>query len=71
MTSFGLFFTQIVSKTGYRGVDLSDLIVHVQLQPIYGPSLLRIEPEDRFTALIIHVVSPVFGSGVRQGDGVL
>ena len=70
MTSFGLFFTQIVSKTGYRGVDLSDLIVHVQLQPIYGPSLLRIEPEDRFTALI-NVVSPVFGSGVRQGDGVL
>ena len=54
-------------------MNLSDLIVHVQLQAIYGPRLLRIEPADQFLYCLTSApaASPVFGSGVRQGDGVL
>ena len=51
-------------------VNLSDLVVHVQLQAVYGPRLLRIEPADQFL-YVVHEASPVFGSGVGQGDGVL
>ena len=57
-------------------MNLSDLIVHVQLQAIYGPRLLRIEPVvQTVTKLLIQcehdVVSPVFGSGVRLGNWVV
>merc|ERR1719341_2123903 len=47
----------VLSRLSVSLRRLSDLIVHIQLQAIYGPRLLRIEP--------------VFGSGVRLSNWVL
>ena len=66
------FLQKCYEVTRLFKVNLSDLVVHVQLQAIYGPRFLRIEPVDQILYCLrsAHDVSPVFGSGVGQGDGV-